>query len=43
MHDVLFLRNPRFAGLKFADMSRPTTLDAKFGRVLGSDALDFLK
>lgn len=42
-HDILFLKNKRFAGLKFPDMSHPTTLDAKLHGVLPSDALDFLK
>jgi hypothetical protein len=42
-HDILFLKNSRFAGLKFPDMSRPQTLEAKFHGVLTPDALDFLK
>lgn len=42
-HDILFLKNSRFAGLKFPDMSHPMTLDAKFHSVLPADALDFLK
>jgi cyclin-dependent kinase-like len=42
-HDILFLKNSRFAGLKFPDMANPMTLDAKFRNVLPSDALDFLK
>lgn len=42
-HDTLFLKNKRFAGLKFPDMSHPLTLDAKFHNVLPPDALDFLK
>eukprot|EP00955_Chlamydomonas_euryale_P011183 120778-Chlamydomonas_euryale.AAC.2 len=40
---TLFLRNPRFAGLKFPDMSRPETLDRKYGASLPAAALDFLK
>lgn len=42
-HDILFLKNKRFAGLKFPDMSHPTTLDTKFHGVLPADAMDFLK
>jgi hypothetical protein len=42
-HDILFLRNSRFAGLKFPDMSRPVTLDARFKGLLPPTALDFLK
>jgi hypothetical protein len=42
-HDILFLKNSRFAGLKFPDMANPMTLDVKFRNVLPSDALDFLK
>jgi cyclin-dependent kinase-like len=42
-HDILFLKNKRFAGLKFPDMSRPTTLDATLHAHLSPDALDFLK
>jgi cyclin-dependent kinase-like len=42
-HDILFLKNSRFAGLKFPDMSHPMTLEAKFYSVLPPDALDFLK
>mmetsp|Transcript_26121 Transcript_26121/g.57082 ORF Transcript_26121/g.57082 Transcript_26121/m.57082 type:complete len:752 (+) Transcript_26121:295-2550(+) len=39
----LFLRNPRFAGLKFPDMSRPETLDRKYSSKLPTAALDFMK
>eukprot|EP00878_Enallax_costatus_P005887 GHUV01006176.1.p1 GENE.GHUV01006176.1~~GHUV01006176.1.p1 ORF type:complete len:786 (+),score=299.28 GHUV01006176.1:852-3209(+) len=42
-HDILFLKNSRFAGLKFPDMSHPTTLDAKFKSIMTPDALDFMK
>lgn len=42
-HDILFLKNSRFAGLKFPNMSQPFTLDAKFHGVMTPDALDFLK
>ena len=30
----MFLRNPRFLGLKFPDMTRPETLDRKFASKL---------
>ncbi|KAJ9523397.1 hypothetical protein QJQ45_005300 [Haematococcus lacustris] len=36
---ALFLRNPRFAGLKFPDMTRPETLDRKYAAKLPPDAL----
>jgi hypothetical protein len=43
-HDVLFLRNSRFAGVSFPDMSRPETLEVHFaGGRLGPAALSFLK
>eukprot|EP00775_Hariotina_reticulata_P001776 gene1776-2112_t len=42
-HDILFLKSSRFAGLKFPDMSRPHSLDAKYRSSISSDALDFLK
>ncbi|CAN0511941.1 unnamed protein product, partial [Scytosiphon promiscuus] len=29
-HLQLFLKNPRFVGLKFPDMSRPETLQKRF-------------
>lgn len=29
-HVQLFLKNPRFVGLKFPDMSRPETLQKRF-------------
>lgn len=40
-HMQLFLKNPRFVGLKFPDMSRPETLQKRFvgkvrEKVLGS-------
>ena len=28
----MFLRNPRFLGLKFPDMSRPETLEKRYAR-----------
>ncbi|GAX83588.1 hypothetical protein CEUSTIGMA_g11013.t1 [Chlamydomonas eustigma] len=40
---TMFLRNPRFAGLKFPDMTRPETLDRKFASKLPSQAVDFIK
>ncbi|KAJ8602353.1 hypothetical protein CTAYLR_004238 [Chrysophaeum taylorii] len=39
----LFLRNPRFVGLKFPDMSRPETLQKKYVGKLPKLALVFLK
>lgn len=39
----LFLRNPRFVGLKFPDMSRPETIEAKYGNKLTGHALSFMK
>jgi len=42
-HQHAFLRNPRFAGLKFPDMSRPETLERKYAGRLAPDALAFLK
>jgi cyclin-dependent kinase-like len=39
----MFLRNPRFAGLKFPDMSRPETIEAKYGNKLTGHALSFMK
>ena len=42
-HD-LFLKNPRFAGLKFPDMSRPETLRRKMlGKLPSTAALDFMQ
>ncbi|KAG2485076.1 hypothetical protein HYH03_016173 [Edaphochlamys debaryana] len=41
-HD-LFLRNPRFNGLKFPDMRNPETLDRKYGGKMPHDALAFIK
>jgi cyclin-dependent kinase-like len=42
-HDILFLKNSRFAGLKFPDMSRPSTLEAKYRTIMAPDAMDFIK
>lgn len=39
----LFLRNARFAGLKFPDMTRPETLERKYAGKLPQDALSFLR
>ena len=39
----MFLRNPRFVGLKFPDMSRPETIEAKYGNKLTGHALSFMK
>ncbi len=41
-HD-LFLRNPRFNGLKFPDMRNPETLERKYGGKMPQDALSFIK
>ncbi|KAH8060117.1 cyclin-dependent protein serine/threonine kinase [Aureococcus anophagefferens] len=41
--DELFLRNPRFVGLKFPDMSRPETLQKKYVGKLSKRSLNFLK
>ena len=38
-----FLRNPRFLGLKFPDMSRPETLERKYAGKLSKKALSFMK
>lgn len=38
----LFLRNQRFAGLKFPDMHRPETLEHRFGHLLDTQAMSFL-
>eukprot|EP00891_Asterochloris_glomerata_P000787 jgi/Astpho2/787/Aster-00643 len=40
-HD-LFMRSPRFAGLKFPDMSHPETMERKYARKLSPDALSFM-
>jgi cyclin-dependent kinase-like len=39
----LFLRAPRFAGLKFPDMGKPETLAAKYSERVAEDALSFLR
>jgi hypothetical protein len=41
--NALFLRNPRFAGLKFPDMSRPETLQKKYVGVMSKRALNFCR
>lgn len=42
-HQHIFVRNPRFTGLKFPDMSRPETLERKYAGKMGAEALSFLK
>lgn len=42
-HDILFLKNSRFAGLKFPEFDHPTTLEAKYRSIMNPDALDFLR
>ncbi|ETW05182.1 CMGC/CDKL protein kinase [Aphanomyces invadans] len=42
-HMELFLSNPRFAGLKFPDMTRPETLQKRFVGKIPKRALGFLK
>ncbi|CAN0215023.1 unnamed protein product, partial [Discosporangium mesarthrocarpum] len=42
-HMQLFLKNPRFVGLKFPDMSRPETLQKRFMGKLGKRAMAFMK
>lgn len=42
-HSQMFLNNPRFAGLKFPDMSRPETLQKKYVGKLTKRALNFLR
>jgi len=39
----LFLRNPRFLGLKFPDMSRPETIEKRYVGKLTKKALSFMK
>eukprot|EP00291_Cryptomonas_curvata_P022074 CAMPEP_0172165548 /NCGR_PEP_ID=MMETSP1050-20130122/8474_1 /TAXON_ID=233186 /ORGANISM="Cryptomonas curvata, Strain CCAP979/52" /LENGTH=321 /DNA_ID=CAMNT_0012836033 /DNA_START=308 /DNA_END=1269 /DNA_ORIENTATION=- len=39
----LFLRNPRFVGLKFPDMSRPETLEKRYVGKVTKKALSFMK
>ncbi|KAK3281501.1 hypothetical protein CYMTET_10709 [Cymbomonas tetramitiformis] len=39
----LFLRNPRFVGLKFPDMSKPELIENKYAGKLSGHALSFLK
>ncbi len=38
----MFMRNQRFAGLKFPDMHRPETLERRFARHLDAEAMSFL-
>lgn len=42
VHLELFLKNERFAGFKFPDMSRPEKLRGKYGRKLPKRALSFM-
>lgn len=42
-HMQLFLKNPRFAGLKFPDMSRPETLQKRYVGNLSKRAMNFMK
>jgi serine/threonine protein kinase len=39
----MFLRNPRFLGLKFPDMTRPETLEKRYLGKLSKKALSFMK
>ena len=39
----LFLRNPRFVGLKFPDMTRPETLQKRYVGKLSKRALSFMR
>ena len=41
-HLELFLKNERFSGFKFPDMSRPEKLRGKYGRKLNKRALSFM-
>lgn len=42
-HNQMFLNNPRFAGLKFPDMSRPETLQKKYVGKLSKRALNLIR
>lgn len=42
-HDIMFLKNQRFANVRFPDMSEPETLERHFGGSLAPAALSFLK
>lgn len=42
-HQEMFMLNPRFAGLKFPDMSKPETLQKKYVGVLSKRALNIMK
>lgn len=42
-HQELFMSNPRFAGLRFSDMSRPETLHRKYVGKLTRRALSIMK
>ena len=43
MQMEMFLRNPRFLGLKFPDMSRPETLQRKYIGKLNKRAMSFMR
>eukprot|EP00002_Diphylleia_rotans_P012386 TRINITY_DN2422_c0_g1_i9.p1 TRINITY_DN2422_c0_g1~~TRINITY_DN2422_c0_g1_i9.p1 ORF type:complete len:653 (+),score=131.38 TRINITY_DN2422_c0_g1_i9:179-2137(+) len=42
-HMELFLKNPRFYGFKFPDMSKPEGLDKRFSNRISKKALSFMK
>lgn len=42
-HLEMFMTNPRFAGLKFPDMSRPETLQKKYMGKLAKRAMNFMR
>ena len=42
-HMDLFMTNPRFAGLKFPDMSRPETLQKKYIGTLSKRSMNFIQ
>jgi cyclin-dependent kinase-like len=39
----MFLRNPRFLGLKFPDMTRPETLEKRYSGIMAKKELSFMK
>ena len=39
----MFLRNPRFLGLKFPDMTRPETLEKRYNGIMAKKELSFMK
>jgi len=42
-HDILFLSNPRFAGIKFPDLGPAETLDRRYRSIMAPEALAFLR